>query len=88
MATLLEVSLDTLSQATDFANELAAASELVRRWNEIIGDATTDEQDLMADSAGFVVYAYAIVINAIRTEPNPGTKTALGNSRKALLDAM
>ena len=88
MATLLDVSLETLSQSGDFNNEVAAASELVRRWSEIIGDVTQDEQDLVADPVGFVVYAYAIVINAIRVEPSPGSKAALQNSRNALLSSM
>jgi hypothetical protein len=85
MATLLEVSLQTLTQSNDLTNELAAASELVRRWSEIIGDVTSDEKDLMKNPIGFVVYAYAVVINAMRTEPNPGTKAALLRSRNGLL---
>jgi len=87
MPTLLEAALQTLSESTD-PDELTGARDLVNRWDEIIADVDEDETQLMGDPAGFVTYAYAIMMNSLRTESNPGSKAALRRSRRSILDSL
>lgn len=85
MATLLDVTLDVLSQSADFASERLGAERLMEKWGDIIGPMTPDEARLAGERAAFTAYALAIVQLAARTKPQPRTRAALQASRADIL---